>query len=107
MNRRSASDLRPLARLMALVSVPTLALALLFVGCAQSGTSDGDVDPVVAQLFEPIPPAAPVPEDNALTEAGIDRGQMPFFEQKLTRWGGISCNASDVVWGRGCVHLPR
>ena len=107
MNRRSASDLRPLARLMALVSVPTLALALLFVGCAQNGTSDGDIDPVVAQLFEPIPPEAPVPEDNPLTEAGIDLGHMLFFEQKLSRSGVISCNTCHVVGAAGVDHLPR
>src|SRR5690625_5630087 len=107
MNRRSASDLRPLARLMALVSVPTLALALLFVGCAQNGTSDGDIDPVVAQLFEPIPPEAPVPEDNPLTEAGIDLGHMLVFELKLSRSGVISCNTCHVVGAAGVDHLPR
>ena len=106
----------PVVRLILLLLVPFVLLGGLFVGCAQEeqdreaqrGDRSADeeyLDPVVAQLFEPIPEEAPAPEDNPMTEAGVELGHMLFFEQKLSRSGIISCNTCHVVGAAGVDHL--
>ncbi len=94
---------------MLMIVMPGILLVTLFVGCSQNGdgASDVEIDPVVAQLFEPIPEEAESPEDNPITEAGIELGHMLFFEQKLSRSGTISCNTCHVVGAAGVDHLPR
>lgn len=103
----------PLASPLRLV---LLALVVAFAGCAgeerpagdgTAATSGGDyeLDPLVARLFEPIPEEAPAPEDNPMTEAGVELGHMLFFEQKLSRSGVVSCNTCHVVGAAGVDHL--
>src|SRR5690554_992813 len=101
------------------VSAPRLVLIALVValaGCAGEERPAGDgaaersagtyeLDPMVARLFEPIPDEAPAPEDNPMTEAGVELGHMLFFEQKLSRSGVVSCNTCHVVGAAGVDHL--
>lgn len=60
--------------------------------------------PAAAAIFEPIPPEAPVPDDNPMTEAKVDLGHKLFFEPKLSRSGIISCNTCHVVGAAGIDH---
>lgn len=108
MSRRTASP-RAAIRLVLTLALPFILLSAAMIGCAQNGDTrgDADIDPVVAQLFEPIPPEAPAPEDNPTTEARVDLGHKLFFEQKLSRSGTISCNTCHVVGAGGVDHLPR
>ena len=87
-------------RLLKSMGLLIVSVAVL-VGCEEPRY---EIDPTVAQLFEPIPPDAPVPEDNPMTEAKVDLGHMLFFEQKLSRSGTISCNTCHVVGAGGVDH---
>ena len=89
-----------------MIALPIILVVTLFVGCAQDRDDTADIDPVVAQLFEPIPPEAEAPEDNPITDEKIELGHMLFFEQKLSRSGIISCNTCHVVGAAGVDHLP-
>lgn len=93
-------------RLVLMIALPIILVVTLFVGCAQDRDDTADIDPVVAQLFEPIPPEAEAPEDNPITDEKIELGHMLFFEQKLSRSGIISCNTCHVVGAAGVDHLP-
>ncbi|MDG5767927.1 cytochrome c peroxidase [Balneolales bacterium ANBcel1] len=71
-------------------------------------TSCGSDEPAlradVSPLFEPIPPEAPVPEDNPMTPEKVDLGHKLFFEPLLSRSGIISCNSCHVVGAAGVDH---
>src|SRR5688572_5764271 len=67
---------------------------------------EGSVGNQYAQLFQPIPAEAEVPEDNPMTEEKIDLGHMLFFENRLSRSGIISCNSCHVVGAAGVDHRP-
>jgi hypothetical protein len=49
---------KAVARLVLTILLPVALVVGLFVGCTEPRS---EVDPVVAQLFEPIPPEAPAP----------------------------------------------
>src|SRR5690625_6548450 len=91
-----------------LLSVLTLTITsfLLFVSCESGDGQEGEEfrDDRISALFEPIPPEAPVPEDNPMTEEKIDLGHMLFFEPRLSRSGIISCNSCHVVGAAGVDH---
>lgn len=76
-------------------------LFLLFSSCSES---QPEVRTDVSPLFQPIPPEAPVPEDNPMTPEKIDLGHKLFFEPRLSRSGIISCNTCHVVGAAGVDH---
>lgn len=67
-------------------------------------TASGERPEGVSPLFQPLPPEAPVPDDNPMTEERVDLGHMLFFEPKLSRSGIISCNTCHVVGAAGVDH---
>ena len=85
-----------------------LGIILLTAGSVAIIISCGSDEPArradVSPLFEPIPPEAPVPEDNPMTEEKIDLGHKLFFEPRLSRSGIISCNSCHVVGAAGVDH---
>lgn len=87
--------------LLSSILVLTAASFLLLSSCE----SEPEEDSILASsLFEPLPPEAPAPEDNPITEEKIDLGHMLFFEPKLSRSGIISCNTCHVVGAAGVDH---
>ncbi|MGI9334354.1 MAG: cytochrome-c peroxidase [Gammaproteobacteria bacterium] len=43
------------------------------------------------QVLSPIPARAPVPEDNALTEARVNLGRMLYWDRRTSKTGATSC----------------
>lgn len=83
------------------IIVLTIGSTALILSCGSDEPAQrADVSP----LFEPIPPEAPVPEDNPMTEEKIDLGHKLFFEPRLSRSGIISCNSCHVVGAAGVDH---
>ena len=85
-----------------LIGILTLTLGSFFLlsSCSQEDDWTVDINP----LFEVIPPEAPVPEDNPMTEEKIDLGHKLFFEPRLSRSGIISCNSCHLVGAAGIDH---
>lgn len=83
-----------------------LLIPVLIVGCASPEESDTAYPEGVSPLFQPLPDAAPVPEETPMTEARIDLGHKLFFEPRLSRTGTISCNTCHVVGAAGVDHIP-
>src|SRR5690625_4255738 len=85
-----------------LLGILTLTLGSFFLlsSCSQEDDWTVDINP----LFEVIPPEAPVPEDNPMTEEKIDLGHKLFFEPRLSRSGIISCNSCHLVGAAGIDH---
>ena len=63
--------------------------------------------PEAANIFDPIPAEAPVPEDNPMTAEKVDLGHKLFFEPRLSRSGIISCNSCHVVGAAGVDHRQQ
>lgn len=78
----------------------TLGSFLLLSSCSEGDDWTVDMNP----LFEVIPPEAPIPEDNPMTQEKIDLGHMLFFEPRLSRSGIISCNSCHPVGAAGVDH---
>lgn len=91
---------RPSAVLLMILFLTAGSLAM-FSGCGEEAPQRRAG---ISPLFEPIPPEAPVPEDNPKTPEKIDLGHMLFFEPKLSRSGIISCNSCHVVGAAGVDH---
>lgn len=109
MSRPSPCRPRAAVRESLVLLAPIILVVILLAGCRRADdqtAGEYEIDPVVAQLFEPIPEEAPAPSDNPTTEARVDLGHMLFFEQKLSRSGTISCNTCHVVGAAGVDHLP-
>lgn len=89
------------AFILATIFTATLGSFILLGSCS----TDEPVRPAdVSPLFEPIPPEAPVPEDNPMTPEKVDLGHKLFFEPRLSRSGIISCNTCHVVGAAGVDH---
>src|SRR5690554_3392925 len=78
----------------------TFASFFLLSSCGEENLRNEEL----AEIFQPIPPEAPVPEDNPMTEEKIDLGHKLFFEPRLSRSGIISCNTCHVVGAAGIDH---
>lgn len=79
-----------------------LILTLCLIGCkgCNPDTCDPPCDTVATPYSLEIPPFFPpmdIPEDNPLTEEGIELGQLLFWEKSLSADGSMSC---------GSCHLP-
>src|SRR5690625_7877102 len=85
-----------------LLGILTLTLGSFFLlsSCSQEDDWTVDINP----LFEVMPPEAPVPEDNPMTDEKIDLGHKLFFETRLSRSGMISCHSCDLVGAAGLDH---
>ncbi|WP_234570912.1 cytochrome-c peroxidase [Rhodohalobacter sp. 614A] len=77
-----------------------ISFSVYFTACSETE----EWQPEAAAIFQPVPPEAPVPEDNPMTPAKIDLGHKLFFEPKLSRSGIISCNTCHVVGAAGVDH---
>ncbi len=85
------------------ICLVTFGSFILFTSCGEDDAIRADINP----LFETIPPEAPVPEDNPMTDEKIDLGHKLFFEPRLSRSGIISCNSCHVVGAAGVDHRDR
>lgn len=86
--------------LLSLVLLLTFASFFVVSSCGGGDEQDSEL----AQIFQPIPPEAPAPEDNPMTEEKVDLGHKLFFEPRLSRSGIISCNTCHVVGAAGIDH---
>ena len=91
---------RPPILLLVIMTLTIGSMALTLSCSSEEPARRADVSP----LFEPIPPEAPVPEDNPMTEEKIELGHKLFFEPRLSRSGIISCNSCHVVGAAGVDH---
>src|SRR5690625_966343 len=71
----------------------TLGSFFLLSSCSQEDDWTVDINP----LFEVIPPEAPVPVDNPMTEETIDLGHIRFFESRQSRTRIITCIRCQLV----------
>jgi len=83
------------------IIIISLITSFLLLSSCQSGEK---WTPEAAQLFDPIPADAPIPEDNPMTDEKIDLGHKLFFEPRLSRSGIISCNTCHSVGAAGVDH---
>lgn len=51
--------------------------------------------------FEALPTSAPVPKDNAMSDAKVKLGAQLFFDPRLSKDGTISCNSCHNVMANG------
>ncbi len=84
-----------------------LAGALISAQGAKAATPSAD-DTLwqrATQLFEPLPTAAPKP-DNPAAAAKIELGKTLYFDTKLSQSGNVSCNSCHSLATFGVDNLP-
>jgi cytochrome c peroxidase len=69
----------------------TTALVVAGIGCGKKTVVSQAIDPVVLQMFAPLPKEVP-PASGNLTEQQINLGRMLYFETRLSVEQKTSCN---------------
>ncbi len=90
-----------------------LPITLALLAGTLAATADERVVPLasdklwlrVTELFQPLPPAAPNP-DNPVTAAKIKLGKTLYFDTKLSQAGNVSCNSCHSLAKFGVDRLP-
>ena len=76
---------------MSVKRLPSMAPVLLLGACLVGSPGHGPRDPFTVRVPLGLDLAAPVPEANPLTTAGVELGRDLFFDPVLSRDGSMSC----------------
>jgi len=89
---------------MSLFNLLLLFLFTLFPVAAQAQSTD--LVKEANKFFKPLPMAMPAPADNPTTPEKVALGKMLFFEPRLSKSDGISCNTCHNLATGGVDNLP-
>lgn len=78
------------------------ACLILSLGC---GKASQTIDPAKLQAFAPLPDVVP-PRTGDLTEEKVTLGRMLYYEPRLSRSQGISCNSCHMLDKYGVDNEP-
>ncbi len=82
--------------------VVVAACLILGLGCSKASQT---IDPAKLQVFAPLPDVVP-PKTGDLTEEKVALGRMLYYEPRLSKSQGISCNSCHMLDKYGVDNQP-
>jgi len=82
------------------------ALLLLLLAITPAHAQNTDLVALANKFFKPLPATMPAPPDNPTTPEKVALGKMLFFEPRLSKSDGISCNSCHNLATGGVDNLP-
>ena len=86
--------------------MPWLTLFALLLLASPAAAESTELIKRANVLFKPLPSAMPAPADNPTTPEKVALGKMLFFEPRLSKSDGISCNSCHNLATGGVDNLP-
>jgi cytochrome c peroxidase len=83
-----------------------LGLVFLLLLASPAHAQSMDLVKEANKFFKPLPMTMPAPADNPTTTEKIALGKMLFFESRLSKSNGISCNSCHNLATGGVDNLP-